>query len=397
MINSVQRILRNHPRSVDASLAAVLFACFFLGRNVTFPGDEPVTPWWPGVLLAAIASIALVLRRSRPRATVAVTMGCAVISTALGYVLSPFVLGPLMVALFSLAGRSNRRTANTFTFSCIILLLVTALISGPAHDPLVLRTISPAAWLLIPTALGTVARMRGDYLAAVQARAEHAERTREKEARHRVTEERMRIARELHDIVAHHLALANAQAGTVSHLIRTRPADAEKMVAGLADTTSSALRELKASVALLRHEDEAETLTAPAPGLNRLSDLLTSFQRTGLTVTLTVEGRPQPLSPGAELTAYRVVQEALTNVTKHASTSKAEVLLSYAHDLLRITVTNEAGAESSLPPVSGGGYGLIGMRERARSANGRLQAGRRPQGGFEVAIELPLCLNTPPA
>ncbi|MFI1213495.1 sensor histidine kinase [Streptomyces sp. NPDC020802] len=395
MINSVQRLLRDHPRTVDAVMVAVLLACSFPGSMVHLPGSVLDVAWWPGVLLTGIACIALLWRRTRPRTTVVITVVCSMVVTALGYLLTALLLGPLMVALYSLAARSNRRTANTITFTCIALLVATAVLVGPEDEPLVLRTITPSAWLLIPTALGTVNRIRASFLAAEQARADYAERTRENEALLRVTEERMRIARELHDVVAHHLALANAQAGTVAHLLRTRPDEAERIVTDLAGTTSSALRELKATVGLLRHADDAESPTEPTAGLGQLSDLTASFQHAGLTVTVTTEGNPQPLSPGADLTAYRIVQEALTNVTKHAPTAAAEVRLTYSHDLLRITITNDGDNAPPSPPAPGSGYGLIGMRERAQSAGGLIRAGRRPQGGFEVAIELPLHPHTP--
>jgi signal transduction histidine kinase len=277
--------------------------------------------------------------------------------------------------------------------------MTTALVVGPTDEPLVLKLLGPAFWLLLPTSLGTVTRFRAVCLEAEQARAEHAERTREKEARHRVTEERMRIARDLHDVVAHHLVLAHIQAGTLVRLTRTRPDEAERIVADLTGTTSSALRELKATVGLLRHADDVDNPLAPAesttPGLGQLSDLTASFRHAGLTVTVITEGEPRPLSTGADLTAYRIVQEALTNVTKHAVTRSAEVRLTYSPDRLGITVTNDTGRASPSSPTPNSGYGLIGMRERAHSAGGRLRVGHRPQGGFEVEIELPLHPHAP--
>jgi signal transduction histidine kinase len=399
-MNSLQRHPRSHPRTVDAAIAATLLACSFPGSVITLPGHDLGVPWWPGVLLAGVSSATLLGRRSRPRTTVVLTTVCTMVMAALGYILTVLLLGPLMVALYSLAKRSNRMTANSCTVAGIALLVGTSLIAGPMDEPLVLKLIGPAAWLLLPTALGTVTRLYAAYLEAVQARAEHAERTREGEARHRVTEERMRIARDLHDVVAHHLVLANIQAGTVARLMPTRPDEAGRIVAELAGTTSSALRELKAAVGLLRHADDAEKPPELTPGLARLSDLTASFRNAGLAVTVTTEGEPRPLSAGADLTAYRIVQEALTNVTKHAATHSAEVRLTYAEDRLGISVTNGGTAtppSSPVPastpataPASGSGYGLIGMRERALSVGGRLHVGHRPGGGFEVVTELPL-------
>ena len=247
------------------------------------------------------------------------------------------------------------------------------------------------AWLLLPIPIGITARLRSAYLEAANARAEYAERTREEEARHRVAEERMRIARELHDVVAHHLALANAQAGTVAHLVRTGPGQAEKIAADLAGTISSALRELKGTVGLLRQPDDPAAPLEPAPGLAQLPVLGENFRSAGLTVTITTDGEPRPLCPAVDLTAFRIIQEALTNVAKHAGAREAQVRLSYALDLLTITVSNDAG-RGTTAGAAGPGYGLIGMRERAASVGGRLHAGHRLAGGFEVP---PRCRCSP--
>jgi signal transduction histidine kinase len=245
--------------------------------------------------------------------------------------------------------------------------------------PWVLVVLSPVLFLLLPVALGE----------AVQARAEQAERTREEEARHRVAEERVRIARELHDVVAHHLALANAQAGTAAYLARGRPDQVDGILTELTGTTAAALRELKATVGLLRQPSDADSLE-PAPGLGRLPELTAAFAGSGLAVEVTVEGAERPLLPTVDLTAFRIVQEALTNVTKHAGTTTARVRLSYDRDRLTITVTNPAGRLTAKP---GNGFGLVGMRERAHSAGGSCQAAPDPGGGFTVTATLPVAAD----
>jgi signal transduction histidine kinase len=398
MISSLQRRLRGHPRGVDAVVAAAVFACSLPGSVVTLPDHHPAGPWWPGVLLAGVSCVALMWHRCRPHTTVALALACAMAMAALGHLLTVLLLGPLMIALYSLALRTDRRTANAFTLTGIGLLIGITLIAGPYDEPLVLKLIGPAAWLLLPTSLGTMTRLRGAYLEAVQARAEHAERTREEEARRRVAEERMRIARDLHDVVAHHLVLANLQAGAVARMLPGRPGEAGKLTAELTGTTASALRELKATVGLLRHhvDEDPGDHAQPAPGLDRLPELTASFHGAGLAVTVTTEGEPRPLSAGAELTAYRIVQEALTNVTKHAAAHSAEVRLAYGDDRLVVSVVN--GGQSPLPnsPSAPGGYGLLGMRERARSAGGRIRMEHRAQGGFEVVTELPLASHPSP-
>ncbi|MCL8010965.1 sensor histidine kinase [Streptomyces sp. AS02] len=392
LIDSVQRQLRRHPRTVDVGVALAVFVCSLPGTVVTLPGHEPGLAWWPGVLLAGVSCLALMWRHSRPRGTALVTAVCAMVMAGLGCLLTVLLLGPFMIALYTLALRSDRRTANAFAGAGIALLIGTTLVFDPYDEPLSLKLLGPAAWLLLPTALGTMTRLRGAYLEAVRARAEDAERTREEETRRRVVEERLRIARDLHDVVAHHLVLAKIQAGAVARLLPGRPAEAGRITGELAGTTDSALRELKATVGLLRHHaDEPEGRPGTTtPGLGRLPELVESFQGAGLKVAVTTEGVPRALSAGADLTAYRIVQEALTNVTKHADDRSAEVRLVYGDDRLVLSVSNGGRVGRVSPSLSaGGGYGLIGMRERARSVGGRIRLGHRPQGGFEVIAELP--------
>ncbi|MFJ6742616.1 sensor histidine kinase [Streptomyces sp. NPDC091279] len=410
------------PRLVDVIVAVALFACAFPGSMITFPGSDLGVSWWPGALLAGVSCVIVTGRRRRPRTTVALTLLGAFVMSVLGYLPTVLLLGPLMVALYSLALVTDRRTANSFAVAAIAVLVGTSLVAGPAQEPLVLKLLGPAAWLLLPTSLGTVARLRSAYLVAERARAEHAERTREEEALRRVTEERLRIARDLHDVVAHHLVLANLQATLVTRQLATDPDRAADTATELAGSTSSALRELKSTVGLLRHAGSTDPPPEPTPGLARLPELAASFRPAGLTVTVRGEGEPRPLPAGADLTAYRIVQEALTNVTKHAATDTAEVRLTYLADRLVVTVTDDGtptrdpGSPGPPPrapdspgppprapgspdppdrcpgsggPTPGSGYGLVGMRERARSAGGLLRVGPRPGGGFEVVAELP--------
>jgi signal transduction histidine kinase len=390
MLSRWQRDRRAHPWAVDVTVALVLVFISFPGLTVSVDGAPIPAPRWPGFLLTGIACAALAWARSRPRATAVVTVACATALAALGYTLSPLLLASAMVALFFVALRTSQKTAYAHTVAAIAILVCTALIASPTGEGLGQEIIGTAAWLLLPVPLGITARLRAAYMEAANARAEYAEKTREDEARQRVADERMRIARELHDVTAHHLALANAQAGTVIYLMDTDPGKARTMAGDLNGTIVAALEELKATVGLLRQADDPESPLEPAPGLAQLPGLVGSFRSAGLTVTITTEGEPQPLSPGTDLTAYRIIQEALTNVTKHASASSAQVRLTYTSGRLGITVTDDS-ADSPPPAADAGpGYGLIGMRERALSLGGQLHAGHRPAGGFEVVTELPL-------
>ncbi|MGI5451811.1 sensor histidine kinase [Streptomyces sp. CA-249302] len=390
-----QRYADDHVRTVDTMTAALLFAAFLFGSEIQVPGAHRNDSVLPTIALAAVSCAALFWQRSHPRTVVTVTGLAAAGAAALGHLLTPLLLGPVMLALFRLATDTDRRNTRLFFFGTLFAVVIPAFAIDPNDHPWPLKTLGPAAWLVLPVATGSTVRMKEAYLEAVHARAEYAERSREDEARHRVAEERMRIARELHDVVAHHLALANAQAGTAAHLARTHPEQVQKILTGLAGTTSSALREMKATVAVLRQGDDPDAPLAPSPGLDRLTDLTDAFGGAGLTVRVTTEGAPRALTPGVDLTAYRIVQEALTNVAKHAEAKAVCVRLHYGDDQLTITVTDDGTSVAPAEPAPGHGFGLIGMRERARSVGGALQAGHRLEGGFEVTTRLPLYPTAP--
>ncbi|MFF9346997.1 sensor histidine kinase [Streptomyces sp. NPDC014734] len=381
---------RQHPRTVNVAVAVLLWV--FAVFSSTLTGARIVrAPTLAFCLAAAVPSVVLLLgHRAYPRGVVVVTTVCGgvlgLMGNAIGSDPSPSVAGATLVALYLLALRTDLRTTTVYTVGSAVALVIVSI--GWGHGALLRPDqIGVLSCVLLAGAVGESVRSRRDYVAAVEARAELAERTREEEARHRVSEERTRIARELHDIVAHHIALAHAQASTASYLLRTRPAQAQQMMDQLAGTTSSALRELKATVGLLRSEGDPETPLEPSPGLAQLPELIASFEQTGLVVQVSVEGTARPLSPGTDLTAYRIVQEALTNVTKHADSATASVRLGYTRRLLTLTVSDDGdGPQAAGTP----GYGLIGMRERALSVGGRLSAGHREAGGFEVTTELPL-------
>lgn len=383
-----------HPFLVDLAASCALMGCVVLGLALTLPGAKP--PEHEGVAAAVmgVSCVSLLKHRTHPRAALLVTVLCTGAAIAKGFLITPLLLAPIMAALYWLATLTPRLTTRHWGLTTIAAMTLAALVSDSMeHLSLVLRTIGPAFWLLLPLAAGRATQIRRAYLKSVQSRAEHAERTREEEARLRVTEERMRIARDLHDVVAHHLALANAQAGTAAHLTRTDPEQAHRILTDLTATTSSALRELKSTVGVLRRPDDPEAPLAPTPGLDQLPELTAACESAGLTVTVITEGSPGQLDPGVDLTAYRIVQEALTNVSKHAAADTAHIRLVYEEAHLTVTVTDDGGATPSrraCSPDPGRGFGLIGMRERAQSVGGSLRAGRRPEGGFEVTTDLPL-------
>ncbi|MEV0176804.1 sensor histidine kinase [Streptomyces sp. NPDC050803] len=380
-----------YPRAIDVVMVLSLIGCAVLGTQLSMPGAEPPDPGKFAEVMLGLTCLVLLKYRTWPRTVVVVTALVAVTAVARGHLLTPLLLAPLLAAMYWMAVYCDRKTTRIYGVTIIVVMLTANVVVDSMDSlSLVLRLIGPVFWLALPLAAGSMARFRRAYLEAVQARAEHAERTREEEARLRVTEERMRIARELHDVVAHHLALANAQAGTAAHLARSNPEQTQKILDDLTGTTSSALRELKATLGLLRQDDvpDSERLE-PAPGLARLPELISVCASAGLDVAVTTQGVPRPLSPGVDLTAFRIVQEALTNVSKHATARTAHVRFTYADSRLEITVSNE-GPVAAPESAQTGGFGLMGMRERAHSVGGELCAGPRPEGGFEVTTALPL-------
>ncbi|MET8973990.1 sensor histidine kinase [Streptomyces sp. NPDC004539] len=387
MSSSLERYAELHPRTVDVLTVVALYACVLFGASIGTDSSSPPPDTWVPDVLAVVGCLAVLWCRRCPRGILALTTGCAMVLLAMNYLPSPMLLAPVMASLYWLAALTDHRTSRVHGWTVTGVLAATGVATNPSWDLFLLRTVGVGLWLLFPVAVGSRSRLRRAYLESVQARAAHAERTREEEARLRVAEERMRIARELHDVVAHHMAVANAQAGTAAHLARTHPEQAQKILAELAGTTSSALLELRATVGILRRPDDPDPLE-PAPGLDRLPDLIAGCRSAGLDVSVVTEGDPRPLLPGVDLTAYRIIQEALTNVTKHGRGHGAEVRLTYKRGRLVITVTNEDTAAPATPAP--GGFGLMGMRERAHSVGGDLQAGPRPEGGFQVTTALPL-------
>ncbi len=240
---------------------------------------------------------------------------------------------------------------------------------------------------------GSAARSHRAYEAEVEERARRAEQAREDEANRRVAEERLRIARELHDAVGHHVALINVQAGALACLLDDKDLlQAKESVTHIQRASEEALEELRLTVGLLREPGAAEPPepAEPVPGLDRLEELICSFAGAGLRVTREVTGRARPLPEAVELTAYRVIQESLTNARKHADCDTAVVRLGYAPGTLRLAVEDEGKAVTRRSRRTPEGHGIVGMRERVTALGGQLSAGPGPEGGYRVFAELPL-------
>ena len=406
--------LRAHPFAVDVLLALGAFVSILVGAAAQ-PHGQDVRPHFgerelstATVLLAALACAVLVLRRRAPMTVLCV----ATLATVLGLVTAPRTGAPsnnsgaplvlaAIIALYTVSNRTDRVTGLRVGALTVAVLTCVAMLFG-GRPWYAQENFGIFAWTGLAAAAGEAVRSRRAFVDAIRERAERAERTREEEARRRVAEERMRIARELHDVVAHHIALVNVQAGVASHVMDQRPDQAKQALAHVREASRHALSELQATVGLLRQSGESAAPTEPAPGLGVLDELVDGFTRAGLTVS--VEAPPPGAAPAlpaaVDLTAYRVVQEALTNVQKHAGAgARAEVRIVRARDALDVTVTDdgtgdtdeETDARAADGAVSAaGGHGLVGMRERAAALHGVCETGAVPGGGFRVRVRLPL-------
>lgn len=293
-----------------------------------------------------------------------------------------------MVACYSLAIRRDWRTAWLYGGSAAVVLLVLGSIARPGDE--LAGNIFALDLVLGATAAGVLVRSRYLRLEAMEQRALLAERTKEEEARRQVASERLRMARELHDVVAHHLALVNAQSGVAEYLIHTDPEAAALALQNLTEHTRQALDELRATVGLLRQDDDAD-VRSPVPGLADLPNLIGLHRASDVEVSLTVTGEAQPLASLSDLAAYRIIQEALTNARKHSPGSAVQVEQTWTPSELRLQI------DSGPSPVGdtghrgpGTGHGLLGMRERALAAHGALTAEARADGGFRVVAHLPI-------
>ncbi|MGN9817507.1 sensor histidine kinase [Streptomyces sp. SD11] len=391
--------------SREAAVTATAFVLCLLG-GVIQVDDTLSAPPVAAYFVAVVSCAVLPMRHRAPLAALAATTAAGFLIQPLGLLLSPLIVAPALITAYSytLAARTEQRAAGAVSLSAAVLLVASIPLTGDLSWQDASRIAVVTAFPLVAGVLGHSVRNRRAYLAAVEERARRAEEGRDSEARRRVAEERVRIARELHDLVAHQITLANAQATVAAHLFDTRPEQTRKSLGELVETTGHALDELRATVGLLRQSGDKAAPAEPAPGLSRLPSLVESFHRAGLEVSVHQDGTARPLPPGVDLTAYRIVQEALTNVTKHSGTRSARVRLVWNRDHVTVTVADDGGgtlddgggtravpgASADRPPP---GFGLIGMRERATAVGGHLLAGRRAEGGFLVSARLPL----PPA
>ena len=368
----------------DGLVVALVGAVVLVGswRAAPWTGGARALDLWAYALMAT-AVVALAARRVWPLATLVVTVALSVAYLAVGYPVGPFFLAPA-VAMYSLAARWPVRGSLVALGVGFVALLAghTPGLVEAGRGELLAQTAAgapwAAGWLGLPWAIGTLMRLGR----------EGATRDREEEARRRAYEERLRVARDVHDVVGHGLAVINMQAGVALHVLGRRPDQAEVALEAIKTASKDALDELRATLAVFRQPDEADAPRRPTPGLDQLESLTADMADSGLPVELLVTGERTCLPGAVDLAAYRIVQESLTNVLRHAGGATATVRVTHEPDTLDLEITDDGRGRA--PRGDGrAGQGLTGMRERAAAVGGTLEAGPSGGGGFRVHARLP--------
>ncbi|MGH3276911.1 MAG: sensor histidine kinase [Streptosporangiaceae bacterium] len=348
------------------------------------PGNPALHTPLAAYLLVLAACLVLVLKRRYPVAVLTASSAAVVAYSLLGYVNGSALLAPT-IALYCVAKATSGRRALLISAATLAVLMVATAAASPFGP-------TGGGFVIIPALIaagffgGLSARNRDSYITSLQAQV-HAEALR------RVDEERLRIARELHDVVAHTMATINVQAGMAAHVLADQPAVAAEALRTIRAASKDGLRELRAILNVLRQADEGDP-TQPVPSLAQIDTLIASAGRAGLQATVSVSGSLRELPAPIELTAYRIVQESLTNTIRHAGPATAGVLICYGETELRIIVTDTGSGPARQPGAGGAtgmtpGYGLAGMRERVAAVGGEIQAGPGLSGGFKVSARLP--------
>jgi len=392
-------------RTSDVALATVFTAALLVATVLVDRGADPDARSFDALagLLVVVAGGVLVLHRRAPMLVLGVT------TTALAiYSLRDYSGGPVyltwIAGIFSVSvARGPTRTWVCAAVSTVVILATafggggyvagSRLVEG-RHPTGVVATLF-VSWAGGALLMGGSVRGRRTELAAMEERARYLAETRDEEARRRVAEERLRIARDLHDSVAHSMASISVQAGVGAHVLDERPDDARAALLAIKHASGEALAELRATLGMLRSDDAAPR--EPTAGLDRLPALVESSRAAGLPVDVVVEGEARPLPPAVDTAAFRIVQESLTNVIRHAGPARATVAVRHGDDGIEIEVTDDGrgdtgGANHGAGEGNGadaGGHGLVGMRERVALLGGELVAGNRPAGGYRVQVRFP--------
>jgi uncharacterized protein (TIGR03382 family) len=372
---------------IDAAIAAAVITFeVYVSRSADSWNPHAHHQGPPGTLalvLLALGGAALLARRRYPVAVLVAALVSAIWAQALG---AKVVWFAVIVAFFTAVMARQRAAAIGSLVVGYVAAVWPPWLIGQRNHTSVAFALALAAGLMFMLVIAELIRIRSQRAAAL-------ERSREEELRRRASEERMRMARDLHDVVAHNISVINVQANTALHLMDRQPERARTALATINDVSKQALVELRSVLGVLRDVDtRGDAPRTPAPGLARLGDLVETAGAAGLTVRVQEDGQRAPLPADVDLTAYRIIQEALTNSTRHSGGTTATVRLVFGDGGLRVEVDDDGTARGAGQPsarVNGSGNGIAGMTERAVALGGTLAAGPRPEGGFAVRAWLP--------
>jgi signal transduction histidine kinase len=380
-----ERTLDRRAYLRDGALALAMAAVVAVGALVAPPSGTRLDAL--GYALLLVGALSLAARRPAPVAVVLVTTACLLGYYGRGYPGNVAAV-PALAAVYTAVRAGHRRVvlAPAAALAAVVLLDI-AVHHAEARVVVEDRTLL-LGWLVAAAAVAMAFREWEAHVREAEERALDAERTRDEVARRRAVEERLRIARELHDSLTHTISVIKVQAGVAVHLARKRGEQVPEALLAIQEASGEATRELRTTLGVLRDTGDATgAREQPATGLDRLPDLVERARSAGLPVTLTVTGERRPLPADIERAAYRIVQEALTNVTRHAGPAAATIRLDYQDAGVAVQVDDDGLATPAHAPVPG--VGLLGMRERVSALGGRLRAEPRPEGGFRVRAELP--------
>ena len=366
----------------DALLAAGLAAFLVVGTYFASQGQPDRRAFDAGtVALLVVAAGALAWRRRQPVAVLGVVFGAALVYNVLGYANGPIWLA-LIIAYFTAVVAGHRLAAAVVAVVGFGIFPWLDHLLRDQPGPSLVGVAGLAAWLLVLLGAAEGIRIRRE-------RAAEAARIREEEALRRAGEERLRIARELHDALGHHLSLINMQSGVALHLNTELPEQTRNSLTAIKQASKEALAELRSVLDILRQEGEPAA-RSPTWTLARLDELVSQAAAAGLEVRTETDGEVRRLPFAVDVAAFRIVQEALTNVSRHAGPATATVRVSYGDGELTVQVDDDGRGPSPHGAAAGSGKGIMGMRERVAALGGDLQAGPRPGVGFRVRARLPL-------
>ncbi|WP_128433579.1 sensor histidine kinase [Streptomyces cyaneus] len=392
--------LRRHPTWVDSFWAVLLLGISAMVEAVRMEAAEAPGTDSPAAIVPVVVLLCLViaLRRRMPEKMLLLAIGVGVAQLALDVATTPANFAFLVIT-YTVAV-TGARWASRLSLAVSLFAAPLAQVRWPERDSSVLGTVALMIFMTVPFVLawvlGDSIRTRRAYYEQLEERATRLEKEREAQAKVAVAAERARIARELHDVVAHNVSVMVVQADGAAYVLDAAPDQAKKALETISSTGRQALAEMRRLLGVLRtgeHQEGGEYV--PQPDVEQIDDLIQQCRTSGLPVDFKVEGTPRPLPSGVELTAYRIVQEALTNTRKHGGPNAgASVRLVYFDDGLGLLVEDDGkGAPHELYEEGGAdgqGHGLIGMRERVGMVGGTLDAGPRPGGGFRISALLPL-------